>query len=273
MLQLQQIIGKAFRLAKRWYAGYIVAQITLIFAAYLTLNVNPVWVAILSFVGVLIVELLRWRSDVWKAEGELWKSKWEKLDGLGRAEPKSEIAEWLALKGPDFLDDIKPVEIQGSTFCSKLAPSPRRLVENTQESAWFSRLQCSRLRTSLFIFLVCFVVLSMLALNSSVASLSSVEEQAALQAMVRFICSVLTLAISINVVRLIADYHNFENACVSVLAGCKQLLEGNEVSEPVALELYYSYQTARAAAPLLPSTLWLIHKKHLEDKWEAYKQG
>src|SRR5260221_1534986 len=157
LLKLRQIIAKTFRKAKRWYAGYLLCQfVVLAFAvASIFAHVNPNLSAVIAFLGVLATECVRWRSDLWKSEGESAKRKWEIADGLGITVEGSYIADWLAAKSKGFLADVAAAEIEGSEFDSTRPPGTLRTVENTLESAWWSKHLSRRMVVYLsFILLV-----------------------------------------------------------------------------------------------------------------------
>jgi hypothetical protein len=85
------------------------------------------------------------------------------------------------------------------------------------------------------------------------------------------ICAVLTFVFSINVVRLLASFVAFFSSAKSIVARCRELLRRGRVDERTALLLLFDYQTARDAAPLLPTFIWRIHGAHLRTEWRHYR--
>src|SRR2546429_3380948 len=92
--KLHRIIAKTFRKAKQWYLGYLLCQISVLLFAIATIftNVNPNASAVIALLSVLATELVRWRSDTWKSEGETAKRKWELEDGLGTGVDSKDLA-------------------------------------------------------------------------------------------------------------------------------------------------------------------------------------
>jgi hypothetical protein len=272
-LKLHQIIAKTFRKAKRWYVGYLFCQlVVLIFAvASIFTQVNPNLSALVAFLGVLATECVRWRSDFWKFEGESAKRKLEAADGFGSAVDRSSIADWLAAKPKGFLNDVVPVEIQGSEFDSN---RPAGAVENTLESAWWSKHLSRRMVVYLSFILFVIVAVALIALTFSIASLKSATIQqsgAVVQNVGGILCAVLIFVFSINVVRLLTDFFVFAADAKEILRRCSELAKSSSVTEREALAVMHDYQIARNSAPLLPTIVWEIHGKHLREQWACYR--
>jgi hypothetical protein len=276
LLKLRQIIAKTFRKAKQWYAGYLLCQLLVLAFAVVSIfaQLNPNLSALIAFLGVLATECVRWRSDVWKAEGESAKRKWEIADGLGVAVDGSQIADWLAAKPKGFLTDVATVEIQGSEFDSTRPAGALRAVENTQESAWWSRHLSRRMAVYLSFILLVVVVAALIALTFSIAGLKGAAAQqsgAVVQNVGGILCSVLVFVFSINIVRLLVDFLAFATESKEVLGRCAELLKSASVTERDALAVVHEYQTARNSAPLLSTFVWKMHGKHLREQWARFR--
>src|ERR1022692_2191309 len=167
LLKLRKIVAKTFRKAKWWYAGYLLCQFAVLVFAIISIfaELNPNLSAVIAFLAVLSTETVRWRSDRWKSEGESAKRKWEVADALGVAVDSTYIADWLAAKSKGFLTDVSDPELQGSEFDSVQQSGPRRLAENTQESAWWSKHLSNRLVVYLGFILVLTVIAAFIALT------------------------------------------------------------------------------------------------------------
>ncbi len=276
LLKLRQIIAKTFRKAKQWYAGYLLFQLAILVFAVLSLfaHVNPNVSAVIAFIGVLATECIRWRSDLWKSEGQAATRKWEVADGLGNAVDSTYIADWLAAKPKGFLDDVTLSETQGSEFNSARQPDPSRIVENTQESAWWSKHTSRRMVVYLFFILLFVVVAAFIALTFSIGALKSATVQqsgAVVQNVGGVLCSVLVFVFSINVVRLLADFWAFATEAKDILGRCSELLKNPNVTDRDAFAVMHDYQTARNSAPLLPTFIWRFHRKHLQEQWTYFR--
>src|ERR1051326_7280924 len=274
--KLCKIIAKTFRKAKWWYLGYLVSQAAVLLFGVVSIfaQLNPNLSAMIAFLGVLSVECIRWRSDCWKTQGESAKRRWEMADALGETLDGKEIADWLAAKPKGFLTDISPNEIQGSEFDSIQPPGPRRAVENTQESAWWSKHQSRRMVNYLGFFLALVIVADFAALSLSIGALKSANVQqsgATAQNVGGVLCSVLIFVFSVNLVRLLTDFWAFGSEADRILSRCSQLLKSATTTDRDALSVMHDYQTARNSAPLIPTFIWKIHGSHLREQWKDFR--
>jgi len=276
LLKLRKIISKTFRKAKRWYAAYLLFQLAVLVFAIISIfaELNPNLSAVIAFLAVLATETVRWRSDCWKSEGQTALRKWETADGLGVPVDMAYIADWLAAKPKGFLADVSDVEVRGSEFDSGQARGPLRVVRNTQESAWWSKHISSRMTAYLGFILLVIVVAAFLALTFSIGALKKANIQqigTVVQNVGGILCSVLVFIFSINVVRLLMEFWTFATEAKEILVRCGELLKRPDLVERDALSVLHDYQTARNAAPLLPTFVWKLHGNHLREQWAHFR--
>lgn len=274
--ELQKIIAKTLRKAKRCYLSYVLWQIiVLVFAvASIFTNIDPKVSAVIAFVVVLAAEGLRWRSESWKSQGELAKRKLEMADGLGIQVEGPYLADWLASKPRGFLKDVTAQEVQGSEFDSVQPAGPRRLVENTEESAWWSKHLSRRMVFYLSIILAFTILCAFVALTVSIARLhnpTDPDAASAVQYVGGVVCSTLAFILSINVVRLLVEFCTFAGEAKEVLRQCAELLRQTDIDQRDALWASQDYQTARSSAPLIPTLVWKIHRAHLREQWAIFR--
>jgi len=274
--KLRKIIAKTFRKAKRWYLAYLVSQFVILLVGVISIfiAINPSLSAMIAFLCVLAIEVVRWRSDCWKSEGESAKRKWEIADGFGTPLDCKKIADWLAAKPKGFLDDVASEEVSGSEFYSAQPPGVQRALENTEESAWWSKHESRMMVFYLWVILVCAIIVAFVALTVSIGSLKSGNVQqsgATVQNVGGIICSVLVCVFSINVIRLLADFYAFARTAEEVLEKCSQLLKSSHINEREALSVLHDYQSARNSAPLLPTFVWKRHGDHWREQWMHFR--
>jgi hypothetical protein len=273
--QLKRIVAKTFRKAKRWYATYLACQIAVLVFAVVSIfaQLNPNLSALFAFLGVLATECFRWRSDWWKSEGESAKRKWEIVDGLGIAVDSRDVADWLAARPSGFLDDLTTDEIRGSEFDSGQPAGPLRVLENTQESAWWSKHLSRRMVVCLCALLLLVVIGAFAALTISIGELKAANLQrsgAVVQNVGGIICAVLMFVFSVNLIRLLADFAAFASIAEDILRRTADLKRPT-VEERDALSLMHDYQTARNSAPLLPTFIWHLNGEHLREQWALFR--
>jgi hypothetical protein len=276
LCKLQKILAKAFRKAKHWYVAYLACQAAILIFAIISIffeiSSNPT--AVIAFLGVLASECVRWRSDYWKSEGESAKRNLELADGLGTALDSRDIADWLAAKPKGFLEDVAANEIMGSEFDSIQTAGPRRLLENTQESAWWSKHESRRMAVYLGGILIIVLAVAFVALAVSIGTLKAANVQQSgllVKHVGGIICSTLVFVFSVNLIRLLADFCTFASRSEDVLRRSGELLKLSAPSEREALSLLHGYQTARSSAPLLPTLVWKLRGSHLREQWASFR--
>jgi len=277
-LTLRQIIAKCFRRAKAWYAAYLCVQLLVLAFAVVALfvNLDPYASALVGLILVVLSEGLRWRSDMWKSEAERFKREWEQCDGFGLEVNAAVIADWVASKPPGFLDDVKEQEVSGSEFDSQEPPGPRRAVENTQESAWWTKHECRRMSVLLLIGLGVLLVVGFGTLLVNVAFLRDAPAHAPgdiaiLRSVGGIVCAIFTIVFSINVVRLFTEFRELAAQAEDVFGKCSAQLLRADIPERDAWLLMHEYQNARSAAPLIPTRIWLARGAHLRAEWRRFR--
>jgi hypothetical protein len=275
-VRLKGIIAKALRKAKRWYFVYILSQLVILGFAVLSIfcQIDQRLSAVAAFVAVLGTECLRWRSDFWKSQGEFAKRRWELIAGLAVSVSDGWVADWLAAKPGNFLADVSEDELKGSEFDSLAVPGPRRLLENTEESAWWSKHESRFVAWYLGLIRVVVLAGAFLALTITISGLGTAvgaSKSTITQNVGAMICAVLAFIFSINLVRLLVSCISFFHSAKSILGRCRALLDSGNVDERSALLLLFDYQTSRDAAPLLPTLVWKVHGQHLRREWHRFR--
>jgi hypothetical protein len=273
---LKSITVKALGRAKEWYRAYLIAQVAVLGFAILSIfaELNPNLSALIAFTCVLLTEMLRWRSDYWKTEGESAKRRWELASGFGVPVDNQYIADWLAARPRGFIDRVMAPQIEGLNFESTHPPGCVRTIENTQESAWWSKHESRRLTAYLSCLLLAVLVSAFTALTISIARLQAqhvAQSGASLQNVGGVICAVLMFVISVNLLRLIVEFSTFSASAERILQRCHDLLHEPAPTEREVLSLLHDYQTARHSAPLLPTLIWKLHRKHLSEQWSIFR--
>lgn len=274
--RLRRVIAKTHRKAKAWYLRYVLAQLGVLGLAIASVlvEIDPRASAVIAFVGVLVAECVRWRSDFWKDEGDAAKRRWELADGLGMNVDDGAIADWLAARPAGFLNDVTQDELKGSEFDTDEAAGPRRVIENTKESAWWSKHESRIIAWYLGIGLVVLLVAIFFVLTSSISGLNrdaGTIDPKATQNIGAIICVVLAFVFSINVVRLLADFVMFYFSSKNTVERCRHLLRGSQLDQRDALLVQFDYQIRRNGAPLLPTFIWKLHGPHLRSEWKRFR--
>jgi hypothetical protein len=84
------------------------------------------------------------------------------------------------------------------------------------------------------------------------------------------ICSVWAFIFSINVLRLLFDYHIFAREAGEIVNRSGWMLKSHDIIEREAYDIMHDYQTARCVAPLIPTFIWKWHHVHLNERWTEF---
>jgi len=169
---------------------------------------------------------------------------------------------------------VNAPEMQGSKFDSVQSPGPRRLTENTQESAWWSKHLCQRMVFYLSIIMISTIFCAFVALTLSITGLKYPTNQnsaSVVQNVGGIICSMLVFILSVNVIRLLIEFWAFATEAKEILHRSAELLKATNIEERDALWVLHDYQTSRNAAPLIPTFVWKIHGTHLREQWADFR--
>ena len=151
-------------------------------------------------------------------------------------------------------------------FASTSSAGPTKLLENLEESSWWSKHQAKRMAmyTGAVGIIILFIVLASLVITLQITALQSTSEVIAKAAIL-----VILFIISGGYVRLAFDYELFARQADKAETLAHQLRQSAQISEVEAIKLLHDYQINRATSPLLPSWLWNMVQKELNELWNA----
>lgn len=265
-INLPKLRQALFDAAKGWQlaasvCGLVIVLINIIAAITSQLS------AVLAIAAVLLTVfniLFLWRSDRLREEAEATLRKLEFYNGLGWAISRREIANLLASSPKAVKQAANSTEIC-EYWTSTRVESPLKLLENLEESAWWSKHLARRMsQYAGGVGLVTFVVV----LITLLLVLQSPTAQPASDMIAKVIILVVLFVVSSGYIRLAFDYAQFARAAEKAETQAVQLQENTVIAEIEAVKLLHDYQIDRAAAPLLPSWLWGLVEKDLNDLWK-----
>jgi flagellar biosynthesis protein FliQ len=213
-------------------------------------------------------ECAQWRSDILKGRAEQLKRKIELFDGLGWTISPADLSDALA-KISSRRRNLILKAVKENYFASQTSVGPKRAVENLQESAWWSKDLAG---TTLILCAIVTVVLVVGSLISLGVAVSAVKDTATLENTSRVIAAIVSLIVSLGLIRLMSGYFAFGRRSEQVEKATVHLL-GGTVSEVEAIKLLHDYQIARSAAPLIPDWIWKLRRKTLNELWDQYRRG
>jgi hypothetical protein len=261
--------GVYFSVAKRWWGVSLICRAGIILVAAI-----GVWVPGLSkVVSVVMVALsiasegIIYHSDRTKGIAEWLLRKLDLRDSFGWDISRAEMSDVLARTSERIRADVRPESEVDVYFASKDQHGPARALKNIQESAWWSKHLAATMGWYVLVFMLVAVFVSLFAL---LFTLSAMSDPDALSSIGRSVTSVLMVVLSLGLLRLTIGYFGFKEKAERAERRAAELLKegGNETE---AIKLYAEYHLDRAAAPLVPDSVYRWNRRKLNELWDEYR--
>jgi hypothetical protein len=151
--------------------------------------------------------------------------------------------------------------LHGSEFATASACGPRRLLEQVEESAWFSEKLsgCAAWIALGMVLLASIVAFSVLYVAGFTPGSSTKWIQTAGSAVLFLITG--------GILTRCLKYFSFANAARECVRALQPLLGDPALKESSAMSVILEYQIQRAGAPQVPSILWKWKHPHLNELW------
>jgi hypothetical protein len=265
-------VSKAlFTLAKAASNLALLGEITAMgLAAWFAFAQVPEWQNIPALAGLaLLTFYLHGVADRWKDEADGLLRRLDVADGLGtgisprsRADLLSEISDWVI-----WLASRRPAS--RDYFASQTPGSPRRLVENMRESAWWTTRigRSAEAMQKLWVWLFGLLGIGVLIVEALRPS-STQQGLAGFLTTPSFVIAVLLFLFTSGPYRRIGEYRALHEAAKDIDARAERMLDSPErVSEAAARQLAADYHLARKGSPLLPGFIWSMRQRKLNRLW------
>ena len=219
----------------------------------------------------LAVSFLHGVADRWKDQADGLLRLLDIEDGLGVATAPRDRVDALAEVSDSAIRLAGWRPAAAAYFASATAGSPRRLVENMRESAWWStrigRSAEAMQKLSVWIFGGLGVgVLALGALRPG-ALTHGVE---GFLASPSFLIAVLLFLFTSGPYKRIGEYRAFHEAAREIDARAERMLDAPErITEAAARQLAADYHLARKGSPLLPGFIWSMRQRKLNRLWNS----
>lgn len=267
---VRSVSGALFTLAKGASNAALILELSAMgLSAWFAFARVPEWknvpiLAVLALVTLYLHGIVaRWNDQ---ADGLL--RLLDIADGLGIPITARERADALADVSDNAirLAGFRPVPKE--YFASQTPPSPRRLVENTRESAWWSTRIGKSAETMQKLWVSVFGILGVIVLGVS-ALRPAVPDQGITGFLTTpaFVIAVLLFLFTSGPFKRIGEYRAFHEAAKDVDARAERLLDATEITEAKARQLAAEYHLARKGSPLLPGFLWSLRQRKLNRLW------
>lgn len=250
-----------FSSAKRWFAAAQLVRIGAVVAGLAALRpaLAP-FVPFSVFALTAIAEGLLWRSDTIKSLAERALRLLELQNGLGIEAPANELAD-IAAETPVHVREASKQPAAEPYYAAAAEPGPIRLLQNVQESAWWTK----HLASSMFMITLCvMVVLAVLSLAFLITSINLAFTAHSLSVLARVVTAALMLVFSLGLFRLAVGYNTLrDRARAAESRGAAA--ETANADTVAALRIVHDYQLVRAAAPLIPDWIYRARSSALND--------
>jgi|GEM_PF-2447022 len=254
--------------AKFWWNFAVVLQISIIgLSAFTTLTNILTTEAALFIIPTLSIfaPLMRWRSDYMKGEYQSLLRKFEFLDGLGWKIMPRERSEWLIMLSGKQKQQVTEIDKLPDYFSSKKPVSVTRLLENLEESSWWSKHLAKFTATVYGVFTIAVILGSFVILLLSVQG--AINQTSSLN-IARVVVSTIAALFSIGFIRLTFEYVMFSSSSGRFEERiCKILDAGNSIEDEEATKLVQEYQILRSSSPMLPNWAWRFNQEKLNAIW------
>ncbi len=211
----------------------------------------------------VIHSLLQWRADTLQGKAEGIKRKFEFQDGLGWKISKQEKAD-LILEVSNTIKKAGYGTEDSPYFDSRKEVSARRVAENLNQSAWYTKHLAKKMSSLLFVLST--IALGLFVLTLVVFHSPSLQQWGA--TLGRIVITVLALTIAYGYLRLGFQYRSLSSQAEKASDGASQLLELETLTEIQAIRILHEYQIACVTAPMIPDWLWNRTKDELNRLWE-----
>jgi hypothetical protein len=199
------------------------------------------------------------------AEGILRKLEFE--EGLGWKISDAERADLLTnVPEPARALQLAQNQKLGSYFDSKKPVGALKAIEDIEESAWWTKHLSGKMRGTYGALSAILIAVSMLILIAAASSVSSLL-QVPLSDVARVVTAVLSLGVSLGLVRFWVSYGRLHTRAAKIQEQAKSLREATP-TEADAIKLYAEYHLARASAPPIPTWVWTTNEKKLNRVWQ-----
>lgn len=259
-----------FDSAKRFWLLEHICRLTAVTVSILAIFTTwPDWMfGLVAALCTIFYVIFQWFSDYYQSRADSILRKIEMWNGLGWAITTKEISD-LLVDAPKALSNN-----QGGSnyFSSGASQSIKRVLENLEESTWYTKHQAKRMSIFLFItscvgILVAFFTLFISLQNAITQPTASTIADITMSVVV-FMFSGGYIRLAYKYLRLFQQAERIEDITYSMI----QESLTKDIADIQAIKLLHDYQIIRAKSPMLPNWLWTLMEKRLNTLWREHRQ-
>jgi hypothetical protein len=266
----EHISGSLSNLSKRWWTASISLQILIVLSNItMVLASNLVQPLFFLVAGLSICYVLtQWQSDRLKRVSDSVKRKFELLDGLGWKISAKETSDLIAII-PEKIIEASKADNVNPYFESMSPPSPTRLLQNLEESSWWTKhLADSMMKITAAICAAIFAV----ATATLILALQTVINQPLAVIVAKIAVSIIVFVFSSGYFRMAFEYFRLSQEAEKIEDLVVKILIEKDVTEVTALKALHEYQIVRAGSPQLPTWIWSFRQIRLNRAWKLRRE-
>jgi len=265
-LNLNGLKKGEFEIAKKWwsYANCFNAAIVML---GLIASICPSFAfvsALLSTCLIVLYFFAQWISDNAKNTGEWALRQFEMWDGIGWTVDKKTLSDVLINVAKNVRETFDEDDSR-QYFDSKKDASPKRLVENIMQSAFYSKHQL------FFIAKIIFALSALILIASIFTAVIAIQIKSGGQNLSYLLLTAVQLVVSTGYLRMGINYWQFANDAKDVENRACALAGKQTVKDIDAIRLAIDYQIARSSSPLIPGWVWQYKQQILNELWEKHR--
>lgn len=265
--KLHKLREPQFKYAKSWWSTAQVFRILILVVSFFSIffpQITHILSAIAGFfVGVQVLSQLR--ADLSKRIADAILREIEFADGLGWEISGKEVAEIKLSVSNRVRNQAENSNLK--YYSSPSQPSKLRLMENLEESSFFTAHQAKSMFRIVSIFAISVLVLAIITL---VVSLQRGLNQPLNIRISSLVITVIVFIFSAGYIQLAFNYWNLSNQAQNIDDKAHRMLQ-SEYTEFEAIKLLHNYHILRANSPMIPSWLWNLKENDYNRLWEEYR--
>lgn len=269
---LKGLATAQFKIAKRYFFYVNICRLIVLLTNVGMIFSNAEVLNILSIVSptlAVISVLIQIRVDRFKSSAEALLRQYEEYEGLGWPVSRNAVSDIMVGLSENLRDEASVSNISQPYFASQAPKSIRRIMENLEESAWWTKHLSSKMATYSLLFVFIMLISSFFAL---VITLHSATNQPFERNVARAMVSVIAFLFTGGMIKLWLDYRQLNRQANRTEDIACQLLDSAEEPNLVdAARVLNEYHIARASSPLIPDWVFKQSRSNLDDMWKKYR--
>jgi len=254
-----------------WIARICEAIVLVIGIATAIIEVSPILLFVFTSALTLAWFGSQWHSDNIKQKAQYYLRKYEYWNGFGWKPNEQELRDTHIQLPENVRRKVSQGAPPGDYFAASSVASPERAVENLEESSWWSKALAE---SAYRIFLA---VSGLLLLSGIIILLVALQLETTSQAVdtkiVRVVISIFVFAFSAAYLRTAIEYYHFSAFAARIEGEANRLLkQSNKPNDIQAITLLSHYHIERMASPLIPTFVWKMRRKTLNESWQKYQR-